>query len=266
MTSRGLILLGCGKMGTAMLSRWLKYGLSPSSIWVYDPKPTEWLHDQDVHLNSVLPDNPAIVVIAVKPQTITVALQSVNHFDNGTTLFISIAAGTSITELESSLGAHTPIIRAMPNTPCSVGYGITALYGNTNITKSNAKQATKLFDTVGHTVWLNEESEMSAVTGVSGSGPAYVFLLIEALASAGETQGLPSNLAMQLAKATVTGAGALVQQACESPAELRINVTSPNGTTQAALDILMDKNKGMFPLLNKAVEAATDRSRELSNE
>jgi len=196
-TSRGLILLGCGKMGTAMLSRWLENGLSPSSIWVQDPKPNEWLYGQDVHLDSALPDSPAIVVIAVKPQTMTTALQSVNHFGNCNTLFISIAAGTSITELESSLGAETPIIRTMPNTPCAVGCGITALFGNTNITKDNIKQATELFEAIGNTVWLNKEFEMSAVTGVSGSGPAYVFLLIEALASAGEAQGLSPHLEMQ---------------------------------------------------------------------
>ena len=152
----------------------------------------------------------------------------------------------------------------MPNTPAAVGRGITALIGNAAASQADLTQAETLLSAVGQTVRLEDESQMDAVTGVSGSGPAYVFHLIETLAAAGEAQGLSPELAMTLAKATVAGAGALAEQAEEDPAQLRVNVTSPNGTTQAALEVLMDGETGFPPLLKRAVAAATNRSRELS--
>jgi pyrroline-5-carboxylate reductase len=261
---QGLVLLGCGKMGSAMLAGWLKGGLPSASVWVIDPKPSQWVMSLGVQVNAPLPERPAIVLIAVKPQMMGNALPSLVALGGGGTLFVSVAAGTSIASYEEILGAGTPIVRAMPNTPAAIGQGITALIGNSAASAQDVDLAEVLLSAVGQTVRLEDESQMDAVTGVSGSGPAYVFHLIETLAAAGEAQGLPAELALQLARATVAGAGALAQQADESPAQLRVNVTSPNGTTQAALEVLMSETDGFPPLLKRAVAAATERSVELS--
>lgn len=261
---RGLVLLGCGKMGSAMLAGWLDGGLPAGSVWVIDPYPSDWVNAQGVHVNAELPGDPAIALIAVKPQMMGAALPQMQALGNGTTLFVSVAAGTSIATYEQILGADTPIVRAMPNTPAAIGRGITALIGNVRASVTDLDLAEALLKAVGQTVRLEREEQMDAVTGVSGSGPAYVFHLIETLAAAGTAQGLPADLAMQLAKATVAGAGALAEAAEEDPAQLRVNVTSPNGTTQAALEVLMEPETGFPGLLNRAVAAATNRSRELS--
>ena len=260
---RGLVLLGCGKMGSAMLQGWLEQGLPASSVWVLDPMPSAWLQAQGVHINTDLPDDPAIVLVAVKPQMMGDALPVLAALGNGTTLFVSVAAGVGIAAYEAALGAETPIIRAMPNTPAAVGKGITAMIGNAHASAAHLDQAEGLLSAVGQVVRLDREGDMDAVTGVSGSGPAYVFHLIETLAAAGAAQGLPEDLAMRLAKATVAGAGALAETAAEDPAQLRVNVTSPNGTTAAALEVLMDDTTGFPDLLRRAVKAATDRSKEL---
>lgn len=261
---RGLVLLGCGKMGSAMLAGWLAGGLPATSVFVIDPVPSDWVNAQGVNVNTDLPAAPAIVLVAVKPQMMSEAMPSAVTMGGGDTLFVSVAAGTPISYFESMLGAGTPVVRAMPNTPAAIGKGITALIGNASASDAEVALARALLSAVGQTVELQTESQMDAVTGVSGSGPAYVFHLIETLAAAGITQGLPADLAMQLAKATVAGAGALAEEAAEDPAQLRVNVTSPNGTTQAALEVLMDGDTGFPPLLNTAVAAAADRSRELS--
>ncbi|MBQ4824899.1 pyrroline-5-carboxylate reductase [Leisingera sp. HS039] len=262
--ARGLVLLGCGKMGSAMLAGWLEGGLPAASVWVIDPHPSDWLQGTGVHINAELPTAPGIVLIAVKPQMMGAALPVLQSYGNGATLFISVAAGTSIATFEDVLGAQSPIVRAMPNTPAAVGRGITAIIGNAHTNNADLDRAEGLLQAVGQVVRLENEGQMDAVTGVSGSGPAYVFHLIETLAVAGEAQGLPADLAMKLAKATVAGAGALAEAAEESPSQLRINVTSPNGTTQAALEVLMDDDDGFPALLNRAVAAATERSKELS--
>lgn len=264
-SERGLVLLGCGKMGTAMLAGWLDRGLSAASVWVNDPYPSDWVNSQGVHVNETLPAAPAIVLIAVKPQMMADALPVLTAMGNGDTLFVSVAAGVTLETYQDILGAQTPIIRAMPNTPAAVGKGITAIIGNAHATSAQLDQAEALLDAVGQVVRLESEAQMDAVTGVSGSGPAYVFHMIETLAAAGEAQGLSAELAMQLATATVAGAGALAEGADETPAQLRVNVTSPNGTTQAGLEVLMDKANGLPPLMAATVKAATDRSKELSN-
>ena len=261
----GLVLLGCGKMGSAMLAGWLKEGLPSSSVWVIDPNPSDWLQSTGVHINADLPANPAVVLVAVKPQMMGDALPVLTAMGDGDTVFVSVAAGTPISRFEDVLGAKTPIVRAMPNTPAAVGRGITAIIGNAQVSDDALDMAEGLLSAVGQVVRLDSESQMDAVTGVSGSGPAYVFHLIETLAAAGEAQGLSADLAMKLAKATVAGAGALAEAAEEDPAQLRINVTSPNGTTQAALEVLMDETDGFPALLNRAVKAATDRSKELAS-
>jgi pyrroline-5-carboxylate reductase len=261
----GLVLLGCGKMGSAMLQGWLADGLPPASVWVIDPNPSDWLRGTGVQINADLPEAPAIVLVAVKPQMMGEALPVLRDRGNGATLFVSVAAGTPISAFEEALGAQTPIVRAMPNTPAAVGRGITAIIGNAHATPEQLDLAEMLLQAVGQVVRLEDEGQMDAVTGLSGSGPAYVFHMIECMAKAGEAQGLAPALAMQLAQATVAGAGALAEAADETPAELRRNVTSPNGTTQAGLEVLMDEEAGLPPLMLRTVAAAADRSRELRN-
>ncbi len=261
---RGLVLLGCGKMGSAMLAGWLNRGLDPGAVWVMDPNPSVWVTGTGVHVNADLPDSPAVVLIAVKPQMMGDALPDIAAFGNGATLYVSIAAGTTIAHFEDVLGAASPIVRAMPNTPAAVGRGTTAIVGNARVASPQMDLAEALLSAVGQVVRLEAEGQMDAVTAVSGSGPAYVFHLIETLAAAGVAEGLPEQLAMQLAKATVGGAGALAEASDEDPGQLRVNVTSPAGTTAAALAVLMDEQTGFPPLLLRAVKAAADRSRELA--
>lgn len=265
LADNGLVLLGCGKMGSAMLEGWLKDGLPANSVYVQDPFPSDWVKASGVHVNAELPKAPAIVLIAVKPQMMAEALPVLKAMGNGQTLFLSVAAGISIGTYEDILGDQTPIIRAMPNTPAAVGKGITAIIGNGMTEVAHLDLADKLLSAVGQVVRLADEGQMDAVTGVSGSGPAYVFHMIECLAKAGEAQGLDADLAMALAKATVAGSGALAETAAEDPTQLRINVTSPNGTTQAGLEVLMDGKTGLPDLIQKTVAAATDRSKELAN-
>lgn len=261
--TRGLVLLGCGKMGSAMLSGWLNRGVPPDAISVIDPAPSDWLRGTGVRINAGLPENPAVILVAVKPQMMAEALPQAAAFGGGDTAFLSIAAGTPIAWFESQLGADTPIVRAMPNTPAAICRGITAIVANAP-GQSCLSLAEELLSAIGQVVRLTAEDQMDAVTGVSGSGPAYVFHLIEMLAAGGVAQGLPEDLAMRLAKATVAGAGALAESSDEDPAQLRRNVTSPNGTTQAALEVLMDEREGFPVLLPRAVAAATRRSKELS--
>lgn len=261
--AKGLILLGCGKMGSALLEGWLARGLSAASVWVMDPNPSDWVIAQGVHVNAELPSDPAMVLVAVKPQMMGPALPQLQGFGNGQTIFLSVAAGTKIEHFEAVLGPKTPVIRSIPNTPAAVGRGITALIGNAHVDEAGLARAETLLQAVGQTVRIDCEDQMDAVTAVSGSGPAYVFHLIETLAAAGEAQGLSPDLAMTLAKATVGGAGQLAEDSAESPTQLRINVTSPAGTTEAALRVLMDEAKGFPPLLRDAVRAATERGKEL---
>ncbi len=260
---RGIVLLGCGKMGSAMLQGWLDRGLDPGAVWVRDPNPSDWLRGLGVHLDEPDPAAPAVVLVAVKPQMMDDALPGVAAHGGGGTLFVSIAAGTPIARLEAALGAGTPIVRAMPNTPAAIGRGITALIGNAHVGEPGLALCETLLAAVGETVRLDLEGQMDAVTGVSGSGPAYVFHMIEALAAAGEAEGLAPDLAMQLAAATVSGAGALAAESGDSPARLRENVTSPAGTTAAGLAVLMDETDGLAPLMRRTVAAAAARAREL---
>lgn len=262
--ARGLVLLGCGKMGSALLAGWLDRGLPPKSVWVQDPVPSDWVKSTGVQINQTLPPSPAVLMIAVKPQMLASALPDVATFGNARTTIVSIAAGATIASFQDVFGNETPIVRTMPNTPAAVGQGITALVANA-AGQAALPVARDLLSAVGDVVELETEAQMDAVTGVSGSGPAYVFHMIEALAQAAEAQGLAPNLAMQLAKATVAGAGALAMQSEDSPSQLRLNVTSPNGTTQAGLEVLMDAEAGLPPLMRNTVAAATNRSKELGH-
>lgn len=261
---RGLVLLGCGKMGSAMLAGWLKGGLPPGSVHVIDPHPSDWVRAQGVHVNAGLPDSPAIVIVAVKPQMMGAALPAIQRWGGGDTLFVSVAAGTTLATYEGVLGAGTRIVRSMPNTPAAIGRGITAIIGNAAARPADLDLAERLLSAVGQVVRLDREAQIDMVTALSGSGPAYVFHLIETMAAAGEAEGLPADLALKLARATVAGAGALAEASEDSPAELRRNVTSPNGTTQAALEVLMDESRGFPALLREAVHRARVRSEELA--
>ncbi len=261
---KGLVLLGCGKMGSALLAGWIAAGLPPRSVWVLEPNPSDWLVAAGVHLNKGVPPAPAVALLAVKPQMMGAALPSLQALGNGSTLVVSIAAGTSIATFEEVFGARTPIVRTMPNTPAMVGRGITGIVGNAHAGADGLALAEALMAAVGEVVRLDNEAQIDAVTGVSGSGPAYVFHLIEAMAQAGVAQGLSAEVSMKLARATVCGAGELAFRCSDTAAQLRINVTSPGGTTAAALAHLMDSDSGMPPLLARAVAAATERGRELS--
>lgn len=266
--ARGLILLGCGKMGSALLEGWLAGGLPPAAFTILEPRPSdrlEALAADGLRLNAEMPADPAIAVLAVKPQMMGDALPGLAALGGGSTLFLSIAAGTPIRSLAAALGDTTPIVRAMPNTPAAIGRGITALVGNARATADHLALAERLMQAVGRTVRLDDESQMDAVTALSGSGPAYVFLLIEALAAAGVAEGLPEELALDLARATVEGAAALAMAPGAHPGDLRVNVTSPGGTTAAALEVLMEDRAGLAALIRNAVAAAANRSRELAD-
>lgn len=258
--AQGLVLLGCGKMGSAMLEGWLAQGLAAAAVHVIDPAPSDWLKGTGVALGGAVPERPAVLLVAVKPQVMAAALPQFAQLGGGATLVLSVAAGVGLAAYEAAFGAGTPVVRAMPNTPAAVGRGITALVANDAAGDAGLALAEALLAAVGQTVRLDSESQMDAVTGLSGSGPAYVFHLVEAMAAAGVAEGLAPDLAMTLARATVAGAGALLDGSEESAAQLRVNVTSPKGTTAAGLDVLMPD---LPDLMRRTVAAAAARSREL---
>ena len=267
-----LLLVGAGKMGGALLEGWLSQGLDPAQVIVSDPAPPADIaalferHGiaNDIANDIALARDPAVIVIAVKPQLIDEILPSVAPLAGKETLILSIAAGRPLASLTRHFGSGAAIVRAMPNTPASIGMGITVACANEAVTQGQARECTRLLEAVGTVVWVEDESLMDAATAVSGSGPAYVFLLAECLAEAGEAEGLPRDIASELARATIAGAGELLRRSDLTAAELRERVTSPKGTTAAALEILM--GKGGFPeLLRRAVAAAAERSRKLSS-
>jgi pyrroline-5-carboxylate reductase len=267
-THRPLVLVGAGKMGGALLAGWLDRGLRPEAVRVIDPSPPQdsvaLLSGVGIAAQAVPPTGAVarVLVLAVKPQLIDSVLPGMKLMVGEKTLVLSIAAGTMIGQIESGLGPAM-IVRSMPNTPAQVGRGITAAVANPAVDAVGKALVTKLLDAVGETVWLGDEALLDAVTAVSGSGPAYLFLLTECLADAAVEAGLPREIAEKLARATVAGAGELLYRSDLSPAQLRQNVTSPNGTTAAALAVLMAEG-GMAPLIARAVAAAQQRSRELA--
>jgi pyrroline-5-carboxylate reductase len=264
-----ILLVGCGKMGGAMLQGWLERG-SARHFVIVDPgpgaaafagRPEVTVHGEAVALNLDL--RPAVVVLAVKPQMMDEAIRHYGRFATPGTVFLSIAAGKTLAYFAHHLGADAAIVRAMPNTPAAIGRGITVACPNARASAAQIALCDRLLAAVGEVGWVDDEQLMDAVTAVSGSGPAYVFLLIECLAKAGLSAGLPEELAVRLARATVAGAGELARQSSESASMLRQNVTSPAGTTLAALNVLMAPD-GLEALIGKAVAAAAARSRELA--
>lgn len=255
-----VLLVGCGKMGSALLKGW---SAKPYlALSVLEP------HDPNADYQSAT-DIPAalrfhVVVMAVKPQVMADVLVSIKHLISAETLVISIAAGKTLAFFENILGTGIPVIRSMPNTPAAIGKGITVLCGNAPVSEVQKNLGLSLLSSVGEVAWVADENLMDAVTAVSGSGPAYVFLMIEAMADAGIKAGLSPDLSMQLARSTVIGAGALAENAADtSAATLRQNVTSPGGTTEAALKVLMSDD-GLTPLMTRAIRAAQQRGKELA--
>jgi pyrroline-5-carboxylate reductase len=262
-----LVLVGAGKMGSAMLDGWLARGLDPKKIIVIEPEPVKAvkaLARRGVKLNPK--DKVGVasaIVIAVKPQSAPEALPQLARYIDKATLVLSIMAGRTVGFLEKLLPARTAIVRAMPNTPAAIGRGISVAVANAKISKRQRKQASDLLAAIGKVEWVPDEALMDAVTALSGSGPAYIFLLAECMTRAGVAAGLPPELATRLARETVAGSAELLHRSDLDAATLRQNVTSPGGTTAAALEVLMGPG-GFDQLLTQAIAAATRRSRDLA--
>ncbi|MBM3541445.1 MAG: pyrroline-5-carboxylate reductase [Alphaproteobacteria bacterium] len=272
MSAQGpLLLVGGGKMGGAMVAGWLARGMKPADVAIVETdaerargfKATAGLivaaRAEDVPASF----KPSVVVLAVKPQSMDAVAPLYRRHAGPGCVFLSIAAGKTIGYFQRHLGAEAAVVRSMPNTPAAVGRGITVACANARVSAAQRAACDELLKAVGEVAWVADEALLDAVTAVSGGGPAYVFLLAESLAAAGVAVGLPADLAARLARVTVAGAGELLHRAAESPATLRQNVTSPQGTTERALAVLMGP-QGWQPLLDKAIAAATKRSKELS--
>ena len=264
-----VVLVGCGNMGFALLTGWLREVLRPTQIHVVEPAKT--LRDRAATLGiktyegaSNLPPDlpPRLIVLAVKPQVLMDVVASYRTFGGGRTTFLSIAAGVGSDRLRAALGEKTPIIRCMPNTPAAIGHGAIVCYRTAQVRAEDASFAERLLSASGQVFFVEDETLMDAVTAVSGSGPAYVFHFIECLAAAGRAAGLPEELAGRLALQTVNGAARLAAGSEIAPSELRQQVTSPGGTTAAALEVLMSSGR-LKELVSEAVAAATARSQEL---
>jgi pyrroline-5-carboxylate reductase len=265
-----VVLAGAGKMGAALLSGWLGRGLRSRDIIIQEPglagDAAELVSEHGIAVVpslASLPSPPSVIVVAVKPQLMESVFPPLAGLAGPATVVMSIAAGKSIASFERHLPRGTAVVRAMPNTPAAIGRGISGAVANAHVTPAQKHICQNLLSSVGEVVWLEDEALIDAVTAVSGSGPAYVFLLTETLANAGKAAGLDAATAMQLARATVSGAGELLRQSASDPAILRQNVTSPGGTTAAALAVLMRDGNGLQELMTEAVLAAQKRGREL---
>ena len=264
-----LLLVGCGKMGGALLGGWLDQGISADQGVVVEPALDSDRSAVPAGV-TVLSDggdiaadfSPAVVIFAVKPQVMGDVVPAYSRFAAAGAVFLSIAAGTPIRFFEDNLGSAAAVVRVMPNTPAAVRQGMSVLCANSHASQAQRDLCGGLMAAVGDTAWLDDEALMDAVTAVSGSGPAYVFHLIECLAQAAVDVGLEPDLAARLALQTVAGSGELARQSDDDAAQLRVNVTSPGGTTQAALEVLMGSG-GLQPLMTAAVQAAEKRGREL---
>jgi pyrroline-5-carboxylate reductase len=264
-----LLLVGGGKMGEALLAGWRAAGMAGADVVVVEPdamRRAALVAQHGVRAEATTEPlaglRPRTLVIAVKPQVLGAAMAPCRALVGPDTLVLSIAAGKTLATLAALFGADRPIVRAMPNTPAAVGRGMSVLCANAATSPGRRAEAEALLAAVGATAWVEDEELLHAVTALSGGGPAYVFLLIEALAGAGAGLGLPADLAMRLARTTVIGSGELARLSPEPAATLRQNVTSPGGTTQAALAVLMAPD-GLQPLVERALAAAARRSREL---
>ena len=264
-----VLLVGCGNMGFALLTGWLRDVLRPEQVYVVEP--ANALRDRAAArgaktyegASSLPPDLlPRLVALAIKPQVLMDVIAPYRAFGGGQTTFLSIAAGIGSDRLQAALDEKTPIIRCMPNTPAAIGHGAIVCYRTPQVGAEDASFAERLLSASGQVFFIEDETLMDAVTAVSGSGPAYLFHFIECLAVAGRAAGLPEELADRLALQTVHGAARLAAGSEIAPSELRQQVTSPGGTTAAALDVLMASGR-LKDLVREAVAAATARSQEL---
>jgi len=266
-----LWLIGAGKMGCAMAAGWLEDGLDPGLVQVQDPNPSD---DAKILFEkfgvAITPEikagsaAPSIVVLAVKPQIMDKVLPALKSMIGADSVLLSIAAGRTISSLSNFFEPTAAIVRSMPNTPAAIGRGMTVCVANNHVVETQKDLCTDLLNAVGEVAWVDDEDEMDAVTALSGSGPAYIFLLAEAMTAAGVEAGLDEELAIQLARATISGAGELLHHSDVDATQLRVNVTSPGGTTAAALNVLMAE-PGMKDLLSRAIKAAAKRSKELAS-
>jgi pyrroline-5-carboxylate reductase len=262
--ARGLVMIGCGFMGKALLEGWFARGVQPGAVHVQDPTPSDWVLSQpELHVNEVLPENPAVLLIAIKPQMLGDVLPDLKGFGGGDTLVISIVTGAALEVYETAFGPDTPVVRAMPNLPAAVSAGVSVYACNPHVSAVQSEVAAELFSAVGTAIRLDDEAQIHAVTGISGSGPAYVFAMAEAMTKAGEALGLPSALSATLAVHTIAGAGEMMRKTETDPAQLRQAVTSKGGTTAEALKVLMAGDKDLFVLMERAARASHDRSVEL---
>ncbi|MEP2979757.1 MAG: pyrroline-5-carboxylate reductase [Lentilitoribacter sp.] len=268
-SDRPIILLGAGNMGGAVLRGWLDNDLNVAPIYVADPglktDMVKLLDERGVGYGPSVPSDTkaSVLVLAIKPQMMDKILPSVISCVDENTLIVSIAAGTTIAVIKSHI-AQGLVVRAMPNTPAMIGRGITGVVAQEGVSGEGRELVTQLLSVCGPVEWFDDESTIDAVTAVSGSGPAYVFLLAEVMAQAGIKAGLEPELAMRLARETVSGAGELMRRADEDASTLRRNVTSPGGTTAAALAVLMAEEDGMQQIFDRAIMAAKKRSEELA--
>ena len=252
-----IVLIGAGNMGGAMALGWAKSGIPGSSIIAADPNPPEpmksRLAEAGISFTSGAPEGVTanVLFVAVKPQVMEAVLPAYRGLIGKDTIVVSVAAGKTLAFLEQHLG-HAPMVRAMPNTPAMIGRGVTGAFANDRVSEAQRNVVHSLLAVSGPVEWVETEALIDAVTALSGSGPAYVFLLVECMAEAGRKLGLPADLAMRLARATVSGAGELLHQSPGEAAELRRNVTSPGGTTAAALAVLM-ADGAMQPLFDRAI-------------
>ncbi|MDI1284731.1 MAG: pyrroline-5-carboxylate reductase [Reyranella sp.] len=261
-----LLLVGCGKMGGAMLEGWLARGLAAADVIVAEPAEAIRPKKPGLHVvasSAELGETPEIVVLAVKPQSMDAVLPDLKRFADKGAVFLSIAAGKTLGYFAGHLGKSAKVVRSMPNTPAAVRQGISVATAASGVSAAEKKRCHELLEAVGQVLWVDDEALMDPVTALSGSGPAYVFLLVEAMAAAGAKLGLSPEMAMQLARATVAGSGELLKQSTEPAAQLRVNVTSPGGTTAEALKVLMAAD-GIQPVFDKALSAASRRSKELA--
>ena len=260
-------IIGCGKMASAILDAWLKKSISPQDIYVDDPKPSEWLLKKKKHglnINTKADVSFDYCFIGVKPQSLDEIKLKLKGLSKKNVTFVSMLAGIKIKRLEDIIGKDESIVRIMPNLPAEILKGVTAVKENKRVEPKQSKNLAILLEAFGETVNFVEESKFDAVTAISGSGPAYIFLIAELMTEVGINLGLSFDEAFKLVKHTIDGAGSLIVNSSLEPQKLRENVTSPGGTTHEALAVMMNKDNGLPKIFSAAIKAAAQRSKELS--
>ena len=260
-------IIGCGKMASAILDAWLKKSMSPQDIYVDDPKPSEWLLEKKkygLNINTKADVSFDYCFIGVKPQSLDEIKLKLKSLSKKNVTFVSMLAGIKINRLEDIIGEDESIVRIMPNLPAEILKGVTAVKENKRVEPKQSKNLALLLEAFGETVKFVEERKFDAVTALSGSGPAYIFLIAELMIEVGINLGLSYDEAFKLVKHTIDGAGSLMVNSSLKPQKLRENVTSPGGTTHEALAVMMNKDNGLPKIFSAAIKAAAQRSKELS--